>query len=686
MDGVSNKDTTTSLFFQVFKNKYLAKTILDHRFVDDEYLSIGMLFKHNRFDLFDQLWGDNGDGLDINHHDLNAFFRYNSCYQRFVRVWNKFRYFISRDKMERWFQLACKGDKDKNILIKMLDQLYEVMYYDFQPFLLLQNLDVPDSVEILEHFFKCRKKKRGQNIEQQPLLDSLEAISFLAHPNATIRKHMALNLLLVQDQKDILVDKVSLDTLQLLIDNNHGCTFKVTKFPPLDIQKAYFVIKHIDQCTIESWDAINAVKLGDTKILDFLNSKPYTWNTSAWIYSPTIEVFEFILRNFSIGGTKDADPLAQLGNLALVQHIYNNHKSFTFSWKALRSPPEVLRFLLENLKKDQKLPPFQKIFINDQGALFKCDLFNFPAPPALSHQQLMLLLEAYGEDELNFKEDSLLFLSSIANNQPEIVKFLIDHNHVDFNRLSRIPGRVADVFFSAIRHSQIFKLCLTIFKDHKWFKDSFRKVFKGDWALKIWQTIISSPAAYRLEFVQGLKDLDLFPHYVHTTFYQADYYNENPHQPLTTTLVQSMLVDVQFKNLDFLDKLFVYAVKHGNYQLTKLMITVIEHWKAKLGIQQYHIESSFTMLRDRIELVTCQNCVTAIIDYLPPITKYSQPMIATLSPQVLDKLLSEILAQGDFDMHFHLLSKAIEYARFLKKPNIQQLLSNLPADIQQRLT
>jgi len=542
-------------------------------------------------------------------------------------------------------------------------------------------LEIPDAVDIFTYYYE-KTATNGKS-----MMDLQEVLPYLSHKSMDICKHVAL-MFTTQGYTDIPLDTIHIDILDMLLKSNK-CTFIVNSFPCLDKEKNRFIRDHSNLCKIVKYDFVTAANMGDVELIkytiDLAGDPSYHSSALYWMFSLNAQMFDYIQSRYN--KLTDGDFLAHLGNLELVKHVYNNHPSIPFTWRSMRAPVHVLEFLLESMKRDNRLPAFNRSFINDQGVMFKSPLTHhlYKTPSSLDYKQLMLLIDTYGVSEINFRDDSILFLNSISANQLDIVKYLIQHDYVDFDRLSRVPTRFMEVFYGSINNYSMFKYLAPYFKDKQWFKTGLNKYFKADWGLKIINTItsISSDIPRQRSLVLLLKEMNVFEAISNTRHY-IGYFNEMYYNPLMRVEIAELIIsDIKFRSMDFIGSFMVFAMKQGNYPLCQYLVNQFHLWTDKLNLSlDLAINQNYSNYN--IYYTTCQRCVSTVLDLLP-ITSYHNPYapvpITTLSLDILDRFISRILSLYDANPNYLVLVKLIEYSISIDDPNIKETIANIKNNI-----
>jgi len=296
--------TTTSLFFSIFRNKYLSHLINGYIIIGNEYLSLSRLFVENRFHHFDIKWNqyikhdddEFSSPMDLSDYDIKMFMLHNKCYHRFNILWPTIKLVCTKTKS--WIKACCRGGGvDRRITKSLIDHLFETvpsqrrMIYQSQE--ILKDLDDQkdnggsSSIDILEYFLEKKYNYSGVNSNSSNSTETTttttttaywrELSNNISHKNIEIGKYVVKKIYEYGPiGNTCYLDFVSKELIQYILDFkdvDKKITLSFNSFPPKNIENALLLINHQPKINllILYFDLPRAKKKGNQEIINYIN-------------------------------------------------------------------------------------------------------------------------------------------------------------------------------------------------------------------------------------------------------------------------------------------------------------------------------------------------------------------------------------------------------------------------------
>ncbi|KAF2074340.1 hypothetical protein CYY_004361 [Polysphondylium violaceum] len=371
-----NSNNINNLFFSIIRNQYLNKTIISYCKYDndgDEHhcfnyydLPIQYICKHNKWDIFDKKWnivfndnsgsGNNNntsppsyrfcDILDLSKEAMLAFFRYNTCYDRYQRVSTQWLQHVYKptDSIYIYFFENCV--KAPNADIRIIRELYEIAIGIF-PFLGYSAPTLNGRIDVFD------------------IVTKHQSTSLVVYLYSNVQYHYyplvyhIYNRIKERDRvecKETSFDlsKLSSEVIEYMSARKE-CNLVLSKLPPQYPDAVPFILEFDYEVTKVTYDIIEAVSFGDVRILErMIRDKPDIldgFDMGEIKAIPNVSTLEFIHLEFP-KHVKDwpfkwaSIEKHCIGDLDLVKYLHSIHFEFTIA--SLGAPYQVLVYLDDN--------------------------------------------------------------------------------------------------------------------------------------------------------------------------------------------------------------------------------------------------------------------------------------------------------------------------------------------------
>ncbi|KAF2074647.1 hypothetical protein CYY_004042 [Polysphondylium violaceum] len=395
-------------FFIIVKNKILFNQILDKcKELTELKISFGYFdapwgyfCRNNRFDLFDKRWNeilelnieviDGADGdirlldryiMDFTRQDVISFFKFNTCFERFTKVWAKYQDYIQRVDLDREVLIhAIECRADTRIIQTLLDYLYQYSSHHFTK--ALETSVALGSIEIFTLLYKKHivlDKYNKTGIYNELMLNACKA------KHIDLALHIIKTVLFPRGYTDYdlspLPGKVCEFILKLY--NNAYC-FHMSQYPPENCEAMYF--KNIYPAHYVSLTEM--AKINNTALLktffEYIKEKRMHASPAPSDLSlcQSVETANFFIDQFP-NTPWNVDLVAIHSTLNVLKLLVEKGYRL-FTSVALGAPFKTLEYLFDS----------QLLDINDPPEFKECHLFT----GNLSVESIKLLARIYKQD------------------------------------------------------------------------------------------------------------------------------------------------------------------------------------------------------------------------------------------------------------------------------------------------